>query len=494
VSTPMKSRSYQAGKVIDATAVLAAEASPPASADAEKAVVGSMILDAEQIEVVVGILKPESFFHARHRHLFTAIVELNEKGVAVDFTTLIDEMRRRNLLDECGGPGYIVSLEQHVFATVNAADHAKIVARKHQLRELIRITDVIREEALTERDDVDQILDQAEKMIFDLSEQRSTRDFQDVGTLTIETIDEIDRRAASTHEVTGVSTGYTDLDEWTGGLQPSDLIILAARPSIGKTAFALNMALNIGAGLRNRQVHVDKQRCVGVFSLEMSCPQINMRLLSTISEVPMHLMRTGKMGSREKNRLHQFARQLHGVPIYIDDTPGISVLELRAKARRLAAMRPDLSLIIIDYLQLMRGSGIRSSDNRQQEIAEISRSLKALARELNIPIIALSQLSRLIEQRKGKNARPILSDLRESGAIEQDADVVMFLHREKVFDRKGDDDDDERSRADIVADPAELIIGKQRNGPIGTIDLVFFRETATYHNLARHHDGDSPGF
>lgn len=466
---------------------------PPASADAEKAVLGSMILDAEQIEIVVGLLKAESFFHSRHRHLFTAILELHNKGVSVDFTTLIDEMRRRNLLEEIGGPGYIVSLEQHVFSTANAADHARIVQRKHQLRELIRITDVIRDEALTEREDVDQILDQAEKMIFDLSEQRTTRDFQDVGTLTIETIDEIERRAASTHEVTGVATGYTDLDEWTGGLQKSDLIILAARPSVGKTAFALNMTVNIGAGLRNRQVHQEHQRCVGIFSLEMSSPQINMRLLSTLSEVPMHLMRTGKLSARDKTRLHQYARLMHGVPIYVDDTPGISVLELRAKARRLAAMRPDLSLIIIDYLQLMRGSGLKGGENRQQEIAEISRSLKALARELNVPIIALSQLSRGIEQRKGKHARPILSDLRESGAIEQDADVVMFLHREKNFDKKGDDEEDERSRADIIAEPAELIIGKQRNGPIGIIDLVFFRETATYHNLARQFD-DGPGF
>jgi replicative DNA helicase len=315
-----------------------------------------------------------------------------------------------------------------------------------------------------------------------------------VGTLTLETVEEIERRCSSTHEVTGVATGYTDLDDWTGGFQKSDLIILAARPSIGKTAFALNIALNVGAGLRNRQVYKDRQRCVGVFSLEMSASQINMRLLSTLSEVPMHLMRSGKLGPRDRTKMAQFARQLHGVPIYIDDTPGISVMELRAKARRLAALRPDLSLIIIDYLQLMRGGGHRGSDNRQQEIAEISRSLKALARELNVPIVALSQLSRLIEQRKGKNARPILSDLRESGAIEQDADMVMFLHREKHFDKKDGEDGEEKKKGDISAEAAELIIGKQRNGPIGTIDLVFFRETATYHNLARTFNQDAPDF
>ena len=467
---------------------------PPANADAEKAVLGSVILDQEQIEIVLGIIKPDAFFHSRNRLLFEAVLDLHEKGVSVDFTTLIDEMQRRNQLEEIGGPGYIVALGQHVFSTVNAADHARIVQRKHQLRQLIHITDVIREEAINEQEDVDQLLDQAEKMIFDLGEQRTTRDFQDVGTLTLETVEEVERRCSASHEVTGVSTGYADLDDWTGGFQPSDLIILAARPSVGKTAFALNIALNVGAGLRNRKVYQEKQRCVGVFSLEMSATQINMRLLSTLSEIPMHMMRTGKMGPKDRTRMAQYARQLHGVPIYIDDSPGISVMELRAKARRLAALRPDLSLIIIDYLQLMRGSGHKGSENRQQEISEISRSLKALARELNVPVVALSQLSRLIEQRKGKNARPILSDLRESGAIEQDADMVMFLHREKHFDKKDGEDEEDRRKADIHAEPAELIIGKQRNGPIGTIDLVFFRETATYHNLARNFSNDAPDF
>jgi replicative DNA helicase len=488
------------GQVLDAQPgrrapmAAAAEHALPFSTDAEKAVLGAMILDASQIEVVMALVKPEFFYHQRHKQLSLAIIELYEKGQSVDFTTLTTEMRRRGQLEEVGGPGYIVGLEQYVFSTANAKDHAHIVLQKHQLRELINIAEVIKDQAITEANDVDVLLGQAEAMIFELGERRPTKDFQDIGTLTLETIEEIDRRSRSTHDVTGVATGYTDLDEWTGGFQSSDLIILAARPSVGKTAFALNMVCNIGAGMRERRMLPEVRRPVGIFSLEMSASQINMRLLSTISNVPMHKMRSGRLTQTEMRRIHENADTLHDAPIFVDDTPGISVLELRAKARRMYARRPDLSLIIIDYLQLMRGSGLRGSDNRQQEVAEISRSLKALARELNVPIIALSQLSRLIEQRKGKGARPMLSDLRESGAIEQDADVVMFLHREKHFDKK-DGDDEEQRAADITAEPAELIIGKQRNGPIGTIDLVFFRQTATYHNL--HHqqtDGDGPGY
>ena len=470
------------------------DAELPHATDAEKAVLGAMILDAEQIEVVMALIKPDYFFHPRHRQLCADIIDLYEKGQSVDFTTLTTEMRRRGWLEEVGGPAYIIGLEQYVFSTSNAKDHANIVLQKHQLRELINIADIIKDHASTEADDVDKLLENAEKMILDLGERRPTKDFQDVGTLTIETIEEIDRRSRSTHDVTGVATGYTDLDEWTGGLQSSDLIILAARPSVGKTAFALNMVCNIGAGLRERRIMPEMRRPVGIFSLEMGASQINMRLLSTVSTVPMHKMRSGRLQPGEMKRIHEYAEVLHDAPIFVDDTPGISVLELRSKARRLYSRRPDLSLIIIDYLQLMRGSGLRSGDNRQQEVAEISRSLKALARELNVPIIALSQLSRLIEQRKGKGARPMLSDLRESGAIEQDADVVMFLHREKHFDKKDSEDEEERN-ADIHAEPAELIIGKQRNGPIGTIDLVFFRQTATYHNLHHtHFDSDSPSY
>lgn len=466
------------------------ETFPPANVEAEKTVLGSMILDPRAIDTTAALLEPQHFYQARHQHLYAAILELHEKGIAIDFMTLVEEMKRKKQLDEIGGPAYITSLEQYVFSTANVNHHAAIVREKYQLRELIRVTQEIQDDARNERQAVGELLDHAEKLIFDLSEQRTSRDFRDLGSLTVEVVDEIDQRCASSHDVTGVGTGYTDLDEWTGGFQKSDLIILAARPSVGKTAFALNLAANIGAGLRNRQLHTDLGRCVGIFSLEMSCSQVNQRLLSTITEVPMHLMRAGKLGNRDKEKLHRYAKLLYDVPIYIDDTPGLSILEMRAKCRRLASLRKDLSLIIIDYLQLMRGSG--RAESRQQEVSEITRSLKALARELNLPIIALSQLSRMIEQRKGKHARPMLSDLRESGAIEQDADVVMFLHREKTMDHKGDGEDEDE-KPTLSAEPAELIIGKQRNGPIGTIDLVFFRETATYHNLAKQFD-EGPGF
>ncbi|MBX7245710.1 MAG: replicative DNA helicase [Candidatus Sumerlaeaceae bacterium] len=471
------------GKVIDAAL--------PSNVDAEKTVLGSMILDPDAIDIVAGILRPNFFYQERHQQVYTAILDLHERHTMVDFTTVIDELKRRKQLDAVGGPAYITSLEQYVYSTQNVTHHANIVLRKHQLRELIRVTHEIQEDAYHERDDLEQILDHAEKRIFDLSEQRITREFQEIGTLTLETMDEIDKRSSQAHEVTGVATGYTMLDDWTGGFQPSDLIILAARPSVGKTALALNIALNVGAGFRSRQLHPELARGVGIFSLEMSASQINQRLLSSLSEVSMHQMRTGKLPAGNKEKLHRFARQLHGVPIYIDDTPGLSILELRAKARRLAAMH-DISLIIIDYLQLMRGGG--RVENRQQEISEITRSLKALARELHVPIIALSQLSRMIEQRKGKQARPMLSDLRESGAIEQDADVVMFIHRERNQDSADDEDDDKpQGPGRKTAEKALLVIGKQRNGPTGDIPLVFFGETATFHNMINYGD-DNPGF
>ena len=463
------------GKVIDAI--------PPANADVEMAVLGSMILDYEAIDTAAAILKPEHFFHTRHQHLFRAITDLHEKGVAVDYTTLIDEVRKRHLLEDVGGAGYIMSLEQHVFSSHNVAHHANIVLQKHQLRELIRITQQIQEQAFDERDEVDQILNHAQKLILDLSEARATREFQSMGELTLSTVEEIDQLCSADHVHKGVASGYVDLDAMTGGFQKNDLIILAARPSVGKTAFAMNLALNIGAGVRHRQIGSVKPLPVGVFSLEMSANQINQRMLSSLAEVSMLLMREGRVSARHREKLHAIAKQLYEVPIYIDDTPGLSVLELRAKARRLHAMQPDLSLIIIDYLQLMRGSG--RAENRQQEVAEITRSLKALARELKVPILALSQLSRLVEQRKGKSSKPMLSDLRESGAIEQDADVVMFLHR----DMKSNAADD--GSAPQPTQETELIIGKQRNGPVGTIEIVFFKDTATFHNIARV--VDSPG-
>jgi replicative DNA helicase len=457
------------GKIIDATL--------PSSLDAEKAVLGAMILSPQAVDVAAQILKPLCFYHKGHKELFEAICAIHESGTVIDYTTLIDEIARRRQMEEVGGPAYIASLEQSVFSVDHVDHHANIVLEKHTLRELVRVTQSIRDEAINEREGVGEILDRAEKLIFDLSEHRTARDFVPIGSVTQDTMEEIERRSSSSHEVSGVATGYPELDEWTGGFQPSDLLILAARPSMGKTAFALNIALHVGAGLKGRHLNPKSQRAVGIFSLEMSASQINQRMLSTLSHVPMQLMRSGKLTHEQKLQLFQWVRQLHDVPIFIDDTPNISVLELRAKARRLASQADGLSLLMVDYLQLMRGSGGRS-ENRQQEISEITRSLKALARELNVPILALSQLSRLIEQRKGKQARPMLSDLRESGAIEQDADVVMFIHREKTYEKLEDDELP-------PTDEALLIIGKQRNGPIGDIDLMFVRKNASFYPKAR---------
>jgi replicative DNA helicase len=467
------------------------DAALPASLDAERAVLGAMLLDASAIDTVAQMLKPAHFHHAIHQQLFKVIIELHGRHVAIDVTTVVDEMQRLGQLEKAGGPAYINALDQNVFATTNAEHYARIVVEKYQLRELVRITQEIQQKAYHQAEGVDAILDNAGKLIYDLSEQRSARDFVEVGNLVIGAVDEIDVRSKSTHDVTGVATGFTDLDTYTGGLQTSDLIILAARPSVGKTAFALNLSLNVGAGLRNRQVDAALQRPVGVFSLEMGANQITQRLLATLAEVPMHLMRTGRLNTTYRERIHRAAKQLGGSQIHVDDTPNISVLELRSKARRLKTKVPELSLLVIDYLQLMHSGG--RVESRQQEVSEITRSLKALARELELPIIALSQLSRLIEHRKGKNARPMLSDLRESGAIEQDADIVMFIHREKITERR-EDEEEGGAAARAQAQTSELVIGKHRNGPIGIIDMVFFPEIATFRTLAKQYSDDEVGF
>ncbi|MCX7717342.1 MAG: replicative DNA helicase [Candidatus Sumerlaeaceae bacterium] len=471
------------GKVID-TAL-------PSSPDAEKAVLGAMILDPEAIVAVSGKLLAEHFYKPRHQQIYAAIQSLYESQVSVDFTTLVDELKRRNQLEAVGGPAYLASLVEVVFTPQNVEEHARIIRSKHRLREIVRVTQEIHEQALREDDEPDVILAQAEQQIFTLSQGRESADFVAIDELTMDTMTEIERRRQGGEALHGVQTGFPKLDELTGGFQRSDLLILAARPSVGKTALALNIALNVGAGLRNFVVHPESARPVAIFSLEMSASQIDMRMLSTVSKVPMYKMRTGHLNEQDRKRLHAVARQLHGIPIYIDDTPGLSILELRAKARRLKARVPGLALVMVDYLQLMRGAG--RVENRQQEIAEITRSLKALARELDLPVLALSQLNRQIDQRKGKNSRPVLSDLRESGAIEQDADVVMFIHRDRKYEHFDSRGEDEPPAGRPPAEPAELIIAKQRNGPTDIVDLVFFRERATFHSMQRGPVDDHPG-
>ena len=465
------------GKVVDAPM--------PSNPDAEKAVLGAMILDKHAIDSAAAVVTQDAFYSPHHQQVFGAILDLHETGVTVDFTTLGNELRRRGQLDTMGGPAFIASLGNYVVSTRHVEHHARIVLEKHQLRQLARTAQMIQEQALGETKPLAELLDEADMQLGRLSQQRASRDFVHVGDLTHQTVEEIGERVQSGGGATGVQTGYPDLDKLTGGFQKSDLIILAARPSMGKTALALNIALNVGAGMRGPAFRPELRSAVGIFSLEMSSTQVNQRLLSTISSVSMQDMRTGHLTTEDLKRLVKASAHLNDALIYVDDTPSISVAELRAKSRRLnAKLGGKLELIMVDYLQLMRGGG--RVENRQQEIAEITRSLKALGRELNVPILALSQLSRLVEQRKGKNARrPMLSDLRESGAIEQDADVVMFIHRDKLPETSDDDPGYEPPRTD----DALLIVGKQRNGPIDDVHLLFSRTNATFLTRAKHIDG-----
>jgi replicative DNA helicase len=436
----------------------------PHNLDAERAVLGTMLLDNATIPIVVDLLKRENFYNTAHQIIFDGMMRLFERNVAIDLTTLNDELRRTGELEKVGGTSYLASLEQFVLSTSNVQHHARIVYNKHKLRRLIEAAYRIAESAISEEDEVGRILDTSEKEIFDISQDRAVRDFVQISDLAVEAMEEIERRYHSKKDVTGLATGFIELDQLTCGLQRSDLIIVAGRPSVGKTAFALNIALNAA---------VKEKKPIGIFSLEMSSQQINHRFLCSLAHVSGHRVRTGYVSSVELKRLSERVKLLSDAPLYIDDTPGISILELRAKARRLMAQQRDLALIIVDYMQLMRGGG--RAENRQQEVAEISRSLKGLARELNIPLMAISQLSRMIEHRRGRDKRPVLSDLRESGAIEQDADVVVFVHRTKPVPEEESEEEQEEGRPRRKpGEVAEIMVSKQRNGPLGTVKLVFF--------------------
>lgn len=453
----------------------------PHSIIAEQSVLGTMILHNPTIVEVMEVLGKEDFYSPAHQILFETIINLNDKKIAVDLTTLIEELKRINQLDSIGGASYVVSLEQYVIAVENIKHHANIVKDKSKLRSLIDGANKILDMAFDEPNEVNEILDKSEKLIFDISQNREHKDFIHISDITMEVMDEIEARYKHKKELTGIPTGFKKLDSYTSGFQRSDLIILAARPSIGKTALALNIAGYLA---------LDENIPVGIFSLEMSSNQIYTRILCNASRVSAFKVRGGYISGSDLDTLSQFSMKISEAPIYIDDTPDLTMLELRAKARRLKAINPDLSLIIVDYLQLIRGSSGRKEINRQQEVAEISRSLKAIARELKIPVLAISQLSRLIEQRKGEDKRPVLSDLRESGAIEQDADLVMFIHRDKPKGKKEApkrieeiEFRDEETQKNFPGDICELIIAKQRNGPLGTVNLVFLPYIMGYRPL-----------
>lgn len=429
--------------------------------EAEQSVIGSMIMDREAIIVASEIVLGDDFYNKQYGVLFDAMVELNDEGKPVDLVTLQDRLKEKDVPPEVSSLEFIRDLIMAVPTTANIKHYANIVAQKATLRRLIRINEEIANTCYVGKESLEDILSDTEKRIFDLVQRRNAGEFVPIRQIVMNAMDNIERASHNKGNVTGVATGFLDLDYRTAGMQPSDLILVAARPSMGKTAFVLNIA---------QYVAFKQAKTVAIFSLEMSKEQLVNRLFSMESKVDSQHLRTGNLLDVEWEKLIESAGIIGKSNLIIDDTPGIGISELRSKCRKYK-LEHNLEMIIIDYLQLMSGSG-RSTDSRQQEISDISRSLKALARELHVPVIALSQLSRAVEQRP--DHRPMLSDLRESGAIEQDADVVMFIYRDDYYNK-----DTEKKGI------AEIIIAKQRNGPIGTVELVWLPDFTKFANLQR---------
>ena len=433
----------------------------PHSTEAEQSVIGSMIIDREAITIASEIISGEDFYGKQYGVIFDTMVELNDEGKPVDLVTLQDRLREKDVPPEISSLEFVKSMIDWVPTSANVKYYATIVAEKSTLRKLIRLNEEIENTCYTGKENLEVILEDTEKKVFELVQKRNTGDYVPIRQVVMNAMDKIEQASKNKGNVTGVATGFIDLDYRTAGMQPSDLILVAARPSMGKTAFVLNIAQHVAFKLN---------QTVAIFSLEMSKEQLVNRLFSLESRVDSQHLRTGNLSDAEWEKLIESAGVIGKSNLIIDDTPGISISELRSKCRKYK-LDHDLKMIIIDYLQLMSGSG-RGSDSRQQEISDISRSLKALARELNVPVIALSQLSRAVEQRP--DHRPMLSDLRESGAIEQDADVVMFIYRDDYYNKDTD-------RKGI----AEIIIAKQRNGPIGTVELVWLPDYTKFANLEK---------
>jgi replicative DNA helicase len=436
---------------------------PPQAVAMEQAVLGAMLIDQRAIGRAIELLDETCFYHVPHSLIYQAAIRLYERNEAVDQLTLAEELKRRNKLEEVGGVVYLAKLASEVATAANIDHHARIVLEKALSRKLIETASEVARRTYEGTEDVDELIDWAEQRIFSLSEHRLSQGFETLERVMSETLEHIERAHNRVSAVSGVDTGFPELNEMTAGFQPGDLIILAARPSVGKTALALAFARNAA---------VDAGVGVGVFSLEMSRLQLAQRLLSAETRVNLHRLRTGRLNEEDWLHLTRNVGRLAQAPLYIDDTPGITVLEARAKARRLQREH-GIGMVVIDYLQLM--SSHDRVDNREQEISRISRGLKALAKELKVPVVALSQLSRAVESRTDR--RPQLSDLRESGSIEQDADVVMFIYRPEIYGLKAPD-------GSSLEGVAEIIVGKQRNGPTGTVRLMWNAESATYEQLA----------
>ena len=433
----------------------------PNSQEAEKSVIGSMIMDQDAIVTAMELLLKEDFYHQQYGVLFEAMVELHNSGQPVDLVTLSAKLKEKDVPEEVSSPGFIGGLVRDVPTSANVKYYCNIVKENAMKRKLIRVTEEIENECYAGKESLESIMDKTEHDVFALLSSRTGGDYVPIRQVVMNALEKIEKASQQSGTVTGIPTGFIDLDYRTAGLQPSDLILIAARPSMGKTAFVLNIA---------QYVAFHENMCTAIFSLEMSKEQLVNRLFSLESRVDAQALRTGNLSDADWAKLVEGAGIIGDSELIIDDTPGISISEMRSKCRKYK-LEHDLKLIIIDYLQLMSGSG-RSSDSRQQEISDISRSLKALARELNVPVIALSQLSRAVEQRP--DHRPMRSDVRESGAIEQDADVVMFIYRDDYYNKDTE-----------LKGISEIIIAKQRNGPIGTVNLAWLPEYTKFANLER---------
>ncbi len=437
---------------------------PPQNLDAEKSLLGAILIDEETLADISEHVKPNDFYDKRHGIIFDGVMRLFEKNKPVDLLTLTDELKRKSQLDEIGGSAYLTELTNYVPTAAHAESYAEIVAQKAVRRRLIKASSEISELGFNEETTTQELLQQAEAELFSVSDQSLKQDLVSIESILTDSFDRMEELHRNKGALRGVRTGYRDLDNMTAGLQRSDLIILAARPAMGKTTLVTNLAYNVAT--------IAKQPVL-FFSLEMSKEQLVDRMLADASGVDAWNIRTGNLSDDDFSKLSEAMGEMAEAPIYIDDTPGVSVLEMRTKARRAAHDQP-LGLIIIDYLQLMQGSG-RSDGNRVQEVSEISRGLKLLARELNVPVIALSQLSRSVESRSPQI--PQLADLRESGSIEQDADIVMFIYREAYYNPDTD-------RENIT----DLIISKHRNGPVGKVELYFHPERLRFMSLDRNHE------
>lgn len=446
---------------------------PPQDIEAEQAVLGAIFLDAEALIEAMAQIEPQDFYRRAHQIIFRSMIALNDRNENIDIITLKSQIESENTLEDVGGISYLTELSQVTPTASGVAHYAKIVKDKSTLRELIQAATKIVKEGYSQEGSVEEIVEAAEKGILNVSEKRNSTGFQAISDVLNSTMENIDRLSQQNEDITGLPTGYPELDKMTAGLQPEELIILAARPAVGKTAFALNIAQNIGTRT---------DRSVAIFSLEMGAESLVNRMLCAEGTIEAGHLRTGQLTEQEWHNLIMAMGSLSNTSIFIDDTPGIKVSEIRARCRRLAQEKGNLGLILIDYLQLIEGSG---RESRQQEVSEISRQLKKLAKELKVPVIALSQLSRSVEQRQDK--RPVLSDIRESGSIEQDADIVAFLYREDYYQRQGTEED-KNEEEQAVDDVIEVIIEKNRSGARGTVELLFKKEYNKFASISRRDD------